>query len=149
VRTAEPFEALREASDAYLASTGSRPKIFLANLGSVGDFTARSTFAKNFFESGGIEAVSSANLQNSDALSQAYHESKAKLICICSSDEVYTEQLIPTIMTLRRASKSPIYVAVRPGKLEEEAKRAGATAHIYAGCDVLLVLSEALQAACA
>ena len=40
-----------------LAQTGARPKIFLANLGKPADFTARATFAKNFFEAGGIEAV--------------------------------------------------------------------------------------------
>ena len=39
-------------------ATGARPKIFLANLGKPSDFTARATFAKNFFEAGGIEAVS-------------------------------------------------------------------------------------------
>ena len=40
-----------------LAKTGARPKIFLANLGTLAEFTARATFAKNFFEAGGIEAV--------------------------------------------------------------------------------------------
>ncbi len=43
---------------ACLAKTGARPKVFLANLGTPSDFTARATFAKNFFEAGGIEAVS-------------------------------------------------------------------------------------------
>ena len=57
IRLAEPFEQLRDASDRMLAQTGARPKIFLANLGKPADFTARATFAKNFFEAGGIEAV--------------------------------------------------------------------------------------------
>ena len=57
IRLAEPFEALRDASDRLLAATGARPKVFLANLGTPADFTARATFAKNFFEAGGIEAV--------------------------------------------------------------------------------------------
>jgi len=58
IRLAEPFEALRDASDRFLAKTGVRPKVFLANLGTPSDFTARATFAKNFYEAGGIEAVS-------------------------------------------------------------------------------------------
>ena len=41
---------------ACLPKTGTRPKVFLANLGKSRDFTARATFAKNFFEAGGIEA---------------------------------------------------------------------------------------------
>ena len=57
MRLAQPFEALRDASDRWLAATGARPKIFLANLGTPADFSARATFAKNFFEAGGIEPV--------------------------------------------------------------------------------------------
>ena len=40
-----------------LFRSGVRPKVFLANLGTPADFTARATFAKSFFETGGIEAV--------------------------------------------------------------------------------------------
>ncbi len=57
IRLTESFEALRDKSDAILAKTGSRPKVFLANLGKPSDFTARASFAKNFYEAGGIEAV--------------------------------------------------------------------------------------------
>jgi methylmalonyl-CoA mutase len=57
IRLAAPFEALRDKSDHLLARAGARPKIFLANLGTPADFTARATFAKSFFETGGIEAV--------------------------------------------------------------------------------------------
>lgn len=56
-RLAEPFERLRDMSDQLLHEIGARPKIFLANLGPLAAFTPRATFAKNFFESGGIEAV--------------------------------------------------------------------------------------------
>ena len=58
IRLAEPFEALRDKSDAILARSGARPRVFLANLGKLSEFTARATFAKNFYEAGGIEAVS-------------------------------------------------------------------------------------------
>ncbi len=57
IRLAAPFELLRDRSDHLLARTGARPKIFLANLGTPADFTARATFAKSFFETGGIEAI--------------------------------------------------------------------------------------------
>src|SRR6266581_2551428 len=46
MRLAAPFEALRDKSDARLKSTGARPKIFLASLGTPADFTVRATFAK-------------------------------------------------------------------------------------------------------
>jgi methylmalonyl-CoA mutase len=57
IRLAAPFELLRDKSDHILARTGTRPKIFLANLGTAADFTARATFAKSFFETGGIETI--------------------------------------------------------------------------------------------
>jgi methylmalonyl-CoA mutase len=57
MRLAEPFERLRDRSDGILKARGARPKVFLANLGTAADFTARATFARSFFESGGIEAI--------------------------------------------------------------------------------------------
>ena len=57
MRLAAPFERLRDQSDQILKDAGARPKVFLANLGTAADFTARATFAKSFFETGGIEAV--------------------------------------------------------------------------------------------
>ncbi len=57
MRLAAPFEILRDRSDQILRGGGARPKIFLANLGTAADFTARATFAKSFFETGGIEAI--------------------------------------------------------------------------------------------
>jgi methylmalonyl-CoA mutase len=57
MRLAAPFERLRDRSDQILKDRGVRPKVFLANLGTPADFTARATFAKSFFETGGIEAV--------------------------------------------------------------------------------------------
>ncbi len=42
---AEPFEQLRDASDAWLAAKGERPKVFLANMGPVGTpFCPRGVF---------------------------------------------------------------------------------------------------------
>jgi methylmalonyl-CoA mutase len=147
-RIAEAFERLRDRSDACRARTGERPRVFLANLGPLSSFTARATFAKNFFEAAGIEAVTNDGFSSLDAMLNAYSESKARLLCICGSDETYGEMLSSTIEGLRKASKSPIYVACRPGVLEEDIKRAGATI-IFAGCDTLTILSEALEAASA
>jgi methylmalonyl-CoA mutase len=50
-------------------------------------------------------------------------------------------------MTLRKSSQAPIYLAGRPGDLETSLREAGAMAFIFAGCDILEVLGEALDAA--
>src|SRR5262249_46687329 len=86
IRLAEPFEQLRDASDRAFTATGSRPRIFLANLGTPSDFTARATFAKNFFEAGGIEAITNDRFSNVQDLAAAFKASGAQVACLCSSN---------------------------------------------------------------
>ena len=58
IRLAEPFERLRDASDAHARTRPARGRrCFSPISASSSDFTARATFAKNFYEAGGIEAV--------------------------------------------------------------------------------------------
>lgn len=147
LRTTEPFERLRDRADAHLARTGERPKVFLANLGPISAFTARATFAKNFFEAGGIEAITNDGFSDNDKIRQAYIASKAKLSCICSTDEIYERHAEDAAETLRSAGSALIYLAGRPGEHEERLTRAGITTFIYAGCDTLKVLSQALDRA--
>lgn len=146
-RTAEPFERLRDRADAYLARTGERPRVFLASLGPIAAFTARATFAKNFFEAGGIEAIMNDGFSDNDKLRQAYIASKAKLSCICSTDEIYEKHAVEAAKTLHSAGSTLICLAGRPGEHEDAWTRAGITTFIFAGCDTLQVLSQALDEA--
>ena len=119
IRLAEPFEALRDASDRMLAKTGARPKVFLANLGKLADFTARAMFAKNFYEAGGIEAVSNDGFKDQAAMVAAFKASGAKLACLCSSDAVYAEQAAAAAKALTAAGAT-VHLAGRPGEREAE-----------------------------
>lgn len=141
MRLSEPFEALRDAADAMKE----RPKIFLANLGKAVDFTARSMFARNFFEAGGIAAVSSEGISSPDEAAKAFKASGAKLACICSSDEVYAAQAEAIAKALKDAGAS-IWLAGRGGDKEAAYKSAGIGGFIYAGCDVIAALKEAHKA---
>ncbi|MBJ6126252.1 methylmalonyl-CoA mutase family protein [Microvirga splendida] len=149
VRTAEAFERLRDRADAYRARTGSRPRVFLANLGSAADFTARATFAKNFFEAGGIEAIMNDGLTDHKKLEQTFIDSKAKISCICSTDEIYKLHAPATARTLHQAGAKLMFLAGRPGEDQKELTGAGITTFIFSGCDTLKVLGEALDMACA
>lgn len=140
IRLAEPFERLREASDRVLAKTGARPKVFLANLGSVADFTARATFAKNFFEAGGIEAVTNDGFKSQEEMIAACKASGAKLACLCSSDEVYETSAAGAAMALK-ASGVDVVLAGRP-KEQDALKAAGIELFIFAGGDVLGTLKS-------
>jgi methylmalonyl-CoA mutase len=139
IRIAAPFEALRDASDAILKATGARPKVFLATLGTPADNIARATFAKNFFEAGGIEAV---EFSGGD-LAAAFKVSGAALACLCSSDEVYANEAAATAKALAAAGARHIYLAGRPGDLADTLKEAGVQAYVFAGCDALATLTEA------
>jgi methylmalonyl-CoA mutase len=139
IRLAEPFEALRDASDRILASTGARPKIFLANLGKLADFTARASFAKNFFEAGGIEAVTNDGFANRDEMVAAFQRSGAKLACLCGSDESYAADAIAAATALAAAG-ARLTLAGRPSEQESALRAAGIETFIFAGCDVLAAL---------
>ena len=141
IRLAEPFERLRDASDRMLAQSGTRPKVFLANLGTLSDFTARATFARNFFEAGGIAAVTNDGFASRDAMAAAFKASGAKLACLCSSDEVYAKEGVAAATAL--AGAAHIYLAGRPRDLQAALRAAGVGAFIFVGCNVLEILAAA------
>jgi methylmalonyl-CoA mutase len=145
MRLAAPFEHLRDRSDDILKAKGARPRVFLANLGTAADFTTRATFAKSFFETGGIETVGSDGLTDPAALSAAFKASGAQLACICSSDKVYAERATDTAKALQAAGAKHIYLAGRAGEQEQALRAAGVNEFIFAGGDALAALQKAHQ----
>lgn len=140
IRLAQPFEALRDASDRSLAETGARPTIFLATLGTPAEFTPRASYAQNFFEAGGIAAASAAG---ETPLVDAFKKSGAVLACLCSSDKVYEKEAKAAAQALKMAGAKHIYLAGRPGEHAEALQAAGVQTFIYEGCDALATLKEA------
>jgi methylmalonyl-CoA mutase len=145
IRLAVPFERLRDRSDEILKTTGKRPRVFLANLGTAADFTARATFAKSFFETGGIEAVDTEGFADPAALAKAFKASGAALVCLCSSDKVYAEQAADAAKALQAAGARHIYLAGRAGAQEAILRAAGVNDFIFAGGNALATLQEAYR----
>jgi len=145
IRLAEPFEALRDKSDAALKATGARPKIFLANLGTAADFTARATFAKSFFETGGIEALDNEGFADAGVLAAAFKASGAAMACICSSDKVYADRAQEAAKALHGAGAKHIYLAGRPGDQEAALRAAGIGEFVFAGGDAPATLRDAYR----
>ena len=139
LRLAEPFEQLRERSDKTLVKSGARPKIFLANLGTPAAFTGRAGFAKNFFETGGIEAVGGDG--EGSALATAFKSAGTPLVCLCSSDKVYEKDASAAVERLKAAGARHIYLAGRPAEREAALRAAGVQTFIYEDCDVLATLT--------
>ncbi|MFB7447739.1 methylmalonyl-CoA mutase family protein [Streptomyces sp. NPDC056194] len=129
VRRDEAYEALRARSDAHLAATGARPRVFLAALGPAAAHSARLAFAANLFQAGGIEAVTEGT----------FEESGAREACLCSSDALYEEGAEAAAGELRAAGAEHVLLAGRPGSY------AGVDTYVFAGCDAVALLSTTLD----
>ncbi|MEU9454387.1 methylmalonyl-CoA mutase family protein [Streptomyces sp. NPDC048277] len=128
VRRDEAYEELRARSDAHLAATGARPRIYLATLGSATEYTGRATFASNLFQAGGVEPVTGGS----------FEESGATEAVLCSSDAQYAEQAARTAESLKAAGARHVVLAGR-GDFP------GIDSYVFAGCDAVAVLSETLD----
>jgi methylmalonyl-CoA mutase len=145
MRLAAPFERLRDRSDQILKERGARPKVFLANLGTPADFTARATFAKSFFETGGIEAIDTEGFTDPAALAAVFRTSGAALACLCSQDKIYAGQAAAAAKALQAAGAKHIYLAGRANEQEAALRAAGVNDFVFAGRDALTVLQEAYR----
>ncbi|KPI19781.1 Methylmalonyl-CoA mutase [Actinobacteria bacterium OV450] len=141
VRRDEAYEALRARSDAHLAATGSRPRIFLAALGPAAAHTARATFTANLFQAGGVEPVHDPVSVDAATAAEAYAASGADgMAVLCSSDALYEEQAEAVAAALRAAGATTVFLAGKPGT------SAGAVdEYVFAGCDAVAVLSSVLD----
>ncbi|GGO95727.1 methylmalonyl-CoA mutase subunit beta [Wenjunlia tyrosinilytica] len=146
VRRDEAFEALRARSDAHLAATGARPRVFLAALGPASAHTARVTFAANLFQAGGVEPVHDPVTVDAESAAEAFARSGAGAACLCSSDKVYSEQAQAVAKALGSAGARRVFLAGRPQEQQREAySGAGVDGFVFAGCDAVAVLSSLLD----
>jgi methylmalonyl-CoA mutase len=139
-RTAEPFEALRDAADRHALRTGRVPAVFLAGLGPLAGHAARTTWIGNFLAAGGIAAITSEPLHQSAEAGRAFAASGAEIACLCGPDAVYAEIGEASAGALKSAGARMVYVAGRPKAGEAALKAAGVDEFIFAGCDMPAVL---------
>jgi methylmalonyl-CoA mutase len=125
-----------------IAKTGARPKVFLATLGKLPEFTARAMFAKNFYEAGGIEAPMHDGFKDQAEMVAAFKASGTKLACLCSSDKVYAVEAVDAAKALTAAGAT-VHLAGRPGDLEAALTGAGVKTFVFMGCDVVATLQAA------
>jgi methylmalonyl-CoA mutase len=142
---ARPFEELRDASDAWQAAHGRRPRVFLANMGPVAHHSARAIYAKNFFEAGGFEVVGNDGFREADAAARAFAASGAAVAVICSSDKLYPDTVPRVAPKLKAAGARAVVLAGNPGANEAAWRAAGVDRFIFMKCDVLAILREMLR----
>jgi len=117
VRFAEPFEALRDAADAFHERTGARPAAFLATLGPQTDYNARAGFAVNRLAAAGVESFPPQAHASLDDCATAFRKSGARLAVICGTDAAYQELAAALADMLKAAGAAEVWLAGRPSDL--------------------------------
>lgn len=133
-RTAEPYERLRDAADAFAAANGAPPSVLVATLGRQAEFARRLTWISNLLAAGGMVARPSGPLADADAVRSAIASSDAPVVCLCGTDAAY-EALMPQIGAIGR----PLAVA---GPKPADTGGIAVDVHLFAGMDVLDALGR-------
>ena len=140
-RGAEAFEKLRRRSEAFAASTGGLPKVFLANMGPIPQHKARADFSRGFLEVGAFDVIGNDGFETADQAVKAALDSGASVVVICSTDKTYPE-LVPALTKGMKGAKPDcmVLVAGHPGDQIEAFKQAGVDdfIHVRAKCYELL-----------
>jgi len=140
-RAAEAWERLRDRSD----RSETRPKAFMANLGSIPSHKARSTWAQNLLAAVGVSCSTNEGFGDPKTIEAAWRDAPASLAVICGSDEDYESMLEPAVVALKKAGCPIVLVAGRPGERAAALREAGVSDFVFVGADVLRVMADVLD----
>lgn len=145
-RGTEMFEKLRKASETYLQKTGSRPKVFLANMGTVSQYKARADFSAGFFQVGGFEVLDNPGFSSPEEAVKAASASGAPIIVICSSDDFYPQIVETFTNSIKRANPGiTVVLAGYPQDHVEAYEKAGIDQFIHLRANVYELLEKLLK----
>ncbi|ATF13213.1 methylmalonyl-CoA mutase [Brevibacillus brevis X23] len=114
-RASERFESLRIQADDFLKTTGKRPTVFLAMMGSVAKHKARADFASEFFAVGGFDVLRQQAFSTTVEAAEAALASGALITVICSDDASYPEQVPPLAQAIKqRVAQMTVLLAGLP-----------------------------------
>ncbi len=134
-RAAETFELLRKyAPD---------DKIFLANIGKLSEYKARSDFASDFFHIGGFETISSKGFEDIEEAKASFIGSDSEVMVICSSDEKYPD-FVPDLARMVKDAQpgAKIYLAGYPKDHVDKFSEAGVDEFIHLRSDIYSTLKK-------
>jgi methylmalonyl-CoA mutase len=140
MRLAEPFERLRDRSDALLRSAGARPKVYLAAPGPEARHRRRVQFVREWLEAGGFEAVYDGEVTTAEEAVARLKASGALLVCLCGTDDAYAEHAEAFASAFKASDAEGVVLAGRPGESERTWRAAGVDEFIFAGGDAVATL---------
>lgn len=138
---AAPFERLRDRARAMTPP----PQVFLAHLGRLADYTARSTWTRNFLAAGGIAAVAGDGGTDIADIAGAWRDSGCPEAVICGPDALYADHAAALAQALKKAGAAHVSLAGAPGENEAGLRAAGIDAFIHRGVDAVAWLETALN----
>ena len=144
---ATDFEQLRHRTDLFSRRKGSRPKAYLALIGSNPAMrTARAQFSGGFIGCGGFEIADGQNSANNEEAVQKALEQNADITVICGSDEEYASIGVEFARKFRERKKDGILVvAGLPNEVLDDLKEAGVDEFIHLRADLIGTLQRFQQ----
>jgi methylmalonyl-CoA mutase len=138
------FEALRDRSDAFLETTGARPRVLLLPLGPLAEHNIRATFVTNLLASGGIEAVNPGPVYAVAVASVVAEAGSPSIAVICGADARYHLDVPAIVDAARAAGVGQIYLAGPQRAIADVGEAHRPDGYLTAKIDAVQVLSELL-----
>ena len=125
-RAAEEYEALRDASAAFAARTGSPPTILQLNIGPSRNYRLRADWTSSFFAAAGFAVDGARDFATTAEATAALTTSPAAIAVITSDDATYQEIVAPLAAAVKAAKPDlTLLVAGVPGDNEAAWRAAG------------------------
>jgi len=145
-RASEQFENLRYRTQGYAKKSGQLPSVFLANMGPIPQHKARADFSTGFFELAAFNVLKNKGFQTIDDAVNAFKQSDARIVVICSTDDTYPEIVPDLAQSIKKLSNDNIViVAGYPKDHIQTFQEAGVDNFIHLKTDALAFLENLQQ----
>ena len=143
-RWTEQYEALRKATEDYIARTGDNVKVFLCNMGPIPQHKARADFSASFMEVAHFEVLRNNGFATVDEAVDAAVASGADVAIICSTDDTYPELVPPVAKGIKaKAPQMKVFLAGAPApEFKPSYDEAGVDEYIHVRANCLAILTN-------
>ena len=132
-RTTASFETLRLASLRYLEQTGCLPKVYLANVGPLAGYKAKTDFSQDFFAAGGFQSIVSKGFITVEETALSILNSGEDIVVICTPSDVNPGWIQALAKLVKKQKQDLILLLVGnpPDDQVESYKQAGIDDYIH------------------
>ena len=143
-RWTEQYEALRKATEDYIARTGDNVKVFLCNMGPIPQHKARADFSASFMEVAHFEVLRNNGFATPEEAVDAAVASGADVAIICSTDDTYPELVPPVARGIKaKAPNMKVFLAGAPApEFKPSYDEAGVDEYIHVRANCLAILTN-------